>query len=284
MAFAIHVDQQGVPYSDYGEYHGLQIGVQRSVLAVAERGLVYWQRFFQPEDVGVQLSYDWRRHPKNKEADPQDPKQALSMLLACADWLRDEVVWCNNGEFAVWVYPYPFSYGTQPGWRSAHAQAVGLQLLARAQEVSPDGHYMSSAKGLFMAFSVPVAEGGLLERTHHGGVWFEKMADANNQQPKVLNGMLFALLALHDLAERTGNAEAAALFEEGVQGVLPCLPLYDLGDWSAYDVSGRRASAHYHAIHINQLNLLYHFTHIREFADMCKKFETYSKATQKTIT
>ena len=45
MAFNIEIDEQGIPWSDYGEYYGLSIGRQRSVLAVAERGLYYWNTF-----------------------------------------------------------------------------------------------------------------------------------------------------------------------------------------------------------------------------------------------
>jgi hypothetical protein len=39
MPFKLFVDAAGVPYSDCGIYHGLNIGNQRSVLSVAERGI-----------------------------------------------------------------------------------------------------------------------------------------------------------------------------------------------------------------------------------------------------
>lgn len=32
MAFKMHVDANGVPYSEYGVYRGIEIGRQRSVL------------------------------------------------------------------------------------------------------------------------------------------------------------------------------------------------------------------------------------------------------------
>ena len=39
MKFEMFVDPQGVPFSNYGTLNGIEIGIQRSVLSVAERGL-----------------------------------------------------------------------------------------------------------------------------------------------------------------------------------------------------------------------------------------------------
>ncbi len=249
------MDADGVPYSDYGVYRGLSIGRQRSILAAAERGLWYWNQFFRRDEAPVLLSYDWTKWPANfDEFRPSGQAEARRMLLCCADWLLANVE--RRDGFRVWVYTYPFSYDTGPGWRSAHAQAVGAQLLARAAEVSGDAAYAAPLDDLLAAFPVDVASGGLSTRTAAGNLWFEKMADPGNQQPKVLNGLLFAVLGLLDVGTRAASPVAAELAASGMAAALELMPRFDLGDWSAYDIHGRRASRHYHAIHVRQLAIL----------------------------
>lgn len=275
MAFKMFVDAEGVPYSDYGVYRGLQIGRQRSILAVAERGLWYWNAFLRGEEPPVLLSYDWTKWPENfDEFRPSDEAEARRMLVNCADWLLAGIRRCEG--FSVWVYAYPFSYDTGPGWRSSHAQAVGAQLLVRAAEITGGAAYVAPLDDLMAAFLVDVGDGGLSTRTEGGNVWFEKMADAGNQQPKVLNGLLFAIIGLMDIGKRAPCPAAAELAATGIKAALELLPRFDLGDWSAYDIHGRRASPHYHAIHIKQLAILSAVG--PEFAACLSRFEGYARS------
>lgn len=256
--FKMFVDAEGVPYSEYGQYRGIDIGRQRSILAVAERGLWYWNNYLaEPPDRTVLLSYDWLRFPINKNFTPAGVGEARAMLLRCAEWLLHQLQ--QREGYSVWAYSYPISYGAKPGWRSAHAQAVGLQLLARAEEISEGGGYLAPMDELLAAFSVDVRDGGL--STIEGGhIWFEKIADSEIEQPKILNGMLFSVLGLLDVAKRTGDRNARALADEGLATAVDCLPRFDLGDWSAHDIFGRRASPHYHDIHIAQCGQLFSLT------------------------
>lgn len=270
--FRMFVDERGVPHSDYGTR--LEIGKQRSVLSVAERGLWYWNEFCLGEGQAPLLSYDWQKWPVNKELAPGSAVAAQSMLLNCADWLLDEIV--QKEGFLVWLYPYQFSYDTRPGWRSSHAQAVGMQLLARAAFLTRDEKYSAPIEGLLAAFEIPVARGGVLVRTEGGNLWFEKIADERNKQPKVLNGMMFAVLGLLDIAQMLQKEEPERLACEGLEGVLELLPRYDLGDWTSYDIFGRRASPHYHAIHVRQLARLHEITGDPRLVEWRDRFQSYS--------
>jgi heparosan-N-sulfate-glucuronate 5-epimerase len=275
VAFRMFVDAEGIPYSDYGVYGGLHIGRQRSILAVAERGLWYWNEFLRGEEPPVLLSYDWTRWPENSgEFRPSGEDEAGRMLVRCSDWLLASIRRCDG--FSVWAYSYPFSYGTAPGWRSAHAQAVGAQLLVRTAEITGDAAYVAPLGDLVAAFPVDVGDGGLSTRTEGGNLWFEKMADAGNQQPKVLNGLLFSVIGLMDVGERAPSPAATELAGRGVEAALELLHEFDLGDWSAYDIHGRRASPHYHAIHIRQLAILSAVD--REFAACRARFEAYAES------
>jgi hypothetical protein len=269
----MYVDADGVPFSDYGEYRGLAIGRQTSILSVAERGLWYWNEFLRDNEPTVLLSYDWTRWPENREFQPDDHRIAERMFENCSRWVLEHVE--HEDGFAVWKYPYPISYGTAPGWRSAHAQAVGLQLLIRAHARTANRGYVRDLEALLQAFRVPINHGGLLDADDPEAPWYEKFADADNRRPKVLNGMLFAILGLLDIADRTGNAEAHALATEGLISVKQMLPRFDLGNWTAYDIMKKPCSAHYHRIHVEQLALLAEITGDAGFATWHRKWSAY---------
>jgi len=273
MGFKMYVDKEGVPYHDYGLYKGIDIGRQRSILAVAERGLWYWNEFnLSRSGEQVLLSYDWARWPINREQNPANDEAARTMLIHCADWLMNNLT--DRGSHLLWRYDYPMSYGVQAGWGSAHAQAVGLQLLLRASELD-GGSYMAPVEGLLRAFDVPIEDGGLLDNSNPQVPWFEKFASSESQRPKVLNGMLFTLLGLHDVANRTGLEAARRLYEVGLGSVLRVMDHYDLGDWSAYDIQGKPASLHYHHIHVEQLDRLFRIEGDIQLVQWRDKFASY---------
>lgn len=281
MAFELFVGANGVPYSDYGTYHGLEIGRQTSVLSVAERGLWYWDTFgFGRTPDQSLLSYDWTRYPKDRSCNPVDRHAAGEMMAHCADWLLRSLR--PRGDFLVWEYPYPMSYGTRPGWCSAHAQTVGMQFLVRMRELLGDPAYTAPLPGLLRAFRVPVIDGGLLDDTDEGVIWYEKFAAPANQKPKVLNGMLFAVIGLQDIAARTGDAQAGLLARNGLDAVRTSLHRFDLGNWSAYDILGKPASLHYHAIHIRQLALLHSIYGDDRIDEYLTRFKRYLQAGKPT--
>ncbi len=273
MGIKVYVDEDGVPYIDYGLYKGMDIGRQRSILAVAERGLWYWNEFNLSKcGEQVLLSYDWARWPINREQNPTNDEAARTMLIHCADWLMNNLA--DRGSYLLWCYGYPISYGVQAGWGSAHAQALGLQLLLRASELH-GGSYLAPVEGLLRAFDVRIEDGGLLDNSDPQVPWFEKLAHPESQRPKVLNGMLFTLLGLHDIANRTGLEAARRQYEVGLRSVLRLMDRYDLGDWSAHDIQGKPASPHYHRIHVEQLDRLFRMEGDMRLAQWRDKFASY---------
>ena len=256
MSFKMYVDSKGVPFSEYEKYHGMDIGTQRSILSVAERGLWYWNEFLLPEnEQKALLSYDWNKWPINKTLNPKNTKQAKKMFFRCADWLCKHITFFDT--YALWIYSYQMSYDTKSGWGSSHAQAAGLQLLSRSYLLKRRQRYLKHIDKLLYAYKIPLNEGGLLDTVEKNIIWYEKFADPTNQKPKVLNGMFFALLGLHDVATQQNHPLAQELYQAGLESSLKMIHQFDLGDWSAYDIHQRRASDHYHQIHINQLQRLY---------------------------
>lgn len=194
--------------------------------------------------------------PVNRDANPTNAAAARAMFLNCADWMLQNIT--RLPRFHIWKYDYQMVYGTGSGWGSAHAQAVGMQLLIRASDLTHDGRYVEELPALLAVFEFDVKDGGLRD-DFNGNVWFEKFADPDNQKPRVLNGMLFSLMGLREVSETAGLDRASSLYHEGVESVAAHIDKFDLGYWSAYDILGRPASAHYHDMHIRQLDYLHSF-------------------------
>jgi hypothetical protein len=273
MTIKVYVDASGIPYADYGNQKENPSGIQHSVVGVAERGRWYWNQFnLSGSGEQVLLSYDWTKRPINRAQNPATPEAARTMLIRCADWLMDNLK--DRGSYLLWCYDYPAYYRVQAGWGSAQAQAVGLQLLLRASELEGDT-YLEPVEGLLRAFDVPIEDGGLLDNSNPQAPWFEKFAHPESQRPKVLNGMLFTLLGLNDIANRTGLETAKRLYKVGLWSVLQLMDRYDLEDWSAYDIQGKPASVHYHHIHVKQLDRLFRIEGNIRLAEWRDKFASY---------
>jgi hypothetical protein len=247
----ITLDDKGVPLSDYGRLNGVEVGVQRSIVAVAEKGLDFWNRLY-PDRPHVLLSYSWENgrdwRTANGGAVETEP---ASGMLNCAKWLMenaDTLAGCT-----VWRYRYPSFYGTKPRWLSAHAQGQAIRLLFRAYDETKIVEYREAALSAVHAFYITIELGGMTERLSDDHWWYHKFADLNSTRPRVLNGMMFTLMALHEVYAHCGLVEARDLFERGALAVIKTVDLYDQGEWSAHTPDGRPASSHYHLIHCRQL-------------------------------
>jgi hypothetical protein len=274
-AASLYLDDMGIPVSVYGVIQGQHVGAQRSIVAVADKGLDYWNRI-NPTRPPVILSYSWEEGRDLRTANGlvSDISPAEGMIN-CADWLLDNIDRCDG--YSVWRYAYPSFYGTRPGWRCAHAQGQAVQLMLRTHEATGDRRYLDCALSAIQAFYRTVEEDGLTEKLGPTQWWYHKFADVNCERPRVLNGMLFALLGLYDAHLRTGSTEARELFEHGVAAASDTLHLYDQGEWSAYNAFGAPSSRHYHEIHCRQLALIVGVTQdraIKEVLDRWRRGDT----------
>lgn len=267
MKFFVETDSCGIPYSHYGLYREKNIGTQISSLLVAENGLRAWNAYLRsPSEKDVLVSGRWHLFLKNPENDPTDSDSAEKVITACADWLENNIV--PRNDFMVWEYPYQMSYGTPPGWVSGHSQVVGLQLLVRAGR-------KQHLERLLEALEVSVDDGGIAEFVAPQAIWFEKFAHPDNERPKILNGHLFAVMGLFDIAERLGRSDIHSLAEKGLEAARQLLPQFDQGDWTNYGIQGKPASAHYHDVVVRQLERL--VGRAEWVRDWHEKFRAYRK-------
>jgi hypothetical protein len=200
--------------------------------------------------------------------DVDDPDRGgWEALARCvADWAAIDMD--GHGRFAH-LQPMPHTYRIDPPWHSAMAQGLGVSLLARCG----DGEDAVRA-----ARSLLEPEYGLVSDTPDGPVLEEYPAQP---RPHVLNGWMWALLGLYDLAnahdvEDEGvRAAAASAWEHGVASLVNQLPAYETGrGWSTYDryphPIANVASPFYHRLHVEMLRAV---ARVAPFDDLRRELE-----------
>ncbi|HYP55482.1 MAG TPA: D-glucuronyl C5-epimerase family protein [Solirubrobacterales bacterium] len=228
----------GLPVNAFGD-------VNDWVIEVAQAALGFWERRLEGE-------------PVERE------------FLFLADWLlenRDE-----EPRGVVWRIDVPVpKYGQRPGWISAMGQGQAISVLLRAHRLSGDERYLEAARGALPALCRPVREGGTQSSIDGHPVLEEYPTD---RPCAVLNGWIFALFGVHELAVADDDATARELFRRSASGLLELLPRYDVGWWSLYSLydHGRRdlAKPFYQRLHpelLDGLALIHPDPRLAEYAE-----------------
>lgn len=154
-------------------------------------------------------------------------------FLRLADWLVERAEPFPGGG-VVWTVPRPQAkYGLDAGWASAMGQGQAASALLRAHALTGTDAYLETALGALPALATPVARGGL-HNDLDGAIVLEEYPTA--QPSAVLNGWIFALFGLHELATVAREPEARELFQRSSAGLVELLPRYDVGWWSLYSL------------------------------------------------
>lgn len=196
-------------------------------------------------------------------------ERAVAAFDSACELLLDRAV--SQGDALVWPYDVAVpKYGLQPPWFSAMAQGQIASVLVRA----------GAAEAALAALRP------LLERSEPFVVEREAgpvLEEAPTRPPScVLNGWIYALWGVRDVAVGLGSAEAGRLFDESLQALLATLHEYDTGWWSRYSLwaDGRDlAKPFYHRIHVAQLEALHALTGIPELAAVARRWRGYDTRT-----
>jgi heparosan-N-sulfate-glucuronate 5-epimerase len=180
---------------------------QRYVIDIAQAALGYWE-------------FTLEGHP------------VQDRFLRMADWLVASALRHPAG--LVWHGPYAMpKYDLAAGWPSAMGQGEAISVLLRAHALTGSEHYRETALAAFGPMTVEVADGGVL-RTTDGATVLEEYP--TERLAAILNGWIFALFGVHELAVATGDPAARALFDRSTGSLLSLLPRYDVGWWSLYSL------------------------------------------------
>jgi heparosan-N-sulfate-glucuronate 5-epimerase len=166
----------------------------------------------------------WERHLEG--ADTLEPFTRL------ADWLVDTADPTPVGP--VWRTPVAVSkYELEAGWISALGQGQALSVLVRAHALTGAARYLDLARAALEPFERDVAAGGLA-RTIDGHVVLEEYPTV--KPCAVLNGWIYALFGIHELANHTGDERPRQIADSGAAAVVALLPRFDTGSWSLYSL------------------------------------------------
>jgi heparosan-N-sulfate-glucuronate 5-epimerase len=253
-------DGKGIPYYNYSNIKGINIGLQRNPVTVTQEALRFYEKY--------------ESNPKNESA--------KDFFINNVDWLVSNAVEKQyNGSFPYKVLEYYFPlpvYNLEPPWRSSMAQGRALDVLAKAHKLTGNTSYLDTAKTLLNSFFIEVSDGGVTYKTNDSGWWYELFASkqAGRNEPRVLNGMIFTVLGLFEYYNYTNDSNAKFLFDQGIIALKNDLAKYDHKGIASYDANGTLANADYQSIHIMQLGYLYNLTHEHIFKQFRDKWgETF---------
>ncbi|XP_047219164.1 D-glucuronyl C5-epimerase B isoform X2 [Girardinichthys multiradiatus] len=173
----------------------------------------------------------------------------------------------------------------EPGWYSAMAQGQAMSTLVRAYLLTKNQAYLNAALRAVGPYKVPSAQHGVKAVFMNKYDWYEEYPTTPSSF--VLNGFIYSLLGLYDVAETAGEIlgrEAGQLFSRGMDSLKAMLPLFDTGSGSIYDLrhymlgtAPNLARWDYHTTHINQLQLLASIDNAPIFRDVVKRWKSYLK-------
>ncbi|ESN98554.1 hypothetical protein HELRODRAFT_142574, partial [Helobdella robusta] len=183
------------------------------------------------------------------------------IVFQVSDWLVK-----NQDQYGGWPIPVERKFPglkkkLKPGWYSSMGQGHAMSLLSRSFETSRDLTYLRAAFRAATPFLVAGKDGGVLAYLFGKLPWYEEYPTVPSTF--VLNGFMYALFGLYDLAVTLENLRfgGEALSDDvGMRTLGIALPLFDTGSGSFYDlnhfthpgVTPNLARWDYHTTHINQ--------------------------------
>lgn len=182
-----------------------------------------------------------------------------------------------DGESLVWLYRIrDRKYHMEPPTISCLSQAQAASVLVRRfllDDAAADADLARRALRPLLQDAPPsvvtrLAEGLALE-------------EAPSSPPSlILNGWIYALWGLRDVAMALADGPAAEMVEASTSCLVDLLPRYDVGWWSRYSLYPHRlpdlAKLFYHRLHVDQLEVMHRLTSktlFREVADRWRKYD-----------
>ncbi len=174
-----------------------------------------------------------------------------------ADWLVAHAVRRSDGA-VIWPYTFDWREGRcrlEAPWICAMAQGLAISVLVRAYRMAGGGeHLLETCRAATRVFEKNVEDGGV-RTLEHGHALYEEYP--GYPLPRVLDGFLFSLLGLRDLAVQTGEARIQQLFVDGIGGLVRALEFWDYrGRWSWYGSHGYLCPPHYNKLNAALLRAL----------------------------
>jgi heparosan-N-sulfate-glucuronate 5-epimerase len=205
-------------------------------------------------------------------------EQQLARARIAGDHLVSTQVTEPGPQFGGWRHTFPYVHRAplRPPWLSAMAQGEAASLLARLAAETGDDRYAEAGLSALRPMSVPVSSGGVLGELA-GQPFLEEYPSA--PQSHVLNGAIFALWGIRDVALIGGDTDVEQLHSDVLTALIGTIALFDTGRWSRYDLfpdpPQNVSSSFYHHLHLSQLKALHSLYGAPEFGNLAARFEAY---------
>jgi hypothetical protein len=214
----------------------------------------------------------------------QDIDRALEnkiFVKANLDWLVKN----QDKKTGLWYSFFNHKFGDtylKAPWPSGLAQGAAISALLRGAKLFNNKDYYDSAILAYQGMLLPILEGGVLYDADFGPIIEEYPSSSNPTH--VLNGYLYTLIALSDLADNKvlGATEELNKHLTTLENILPeySLPF----GWSAYSLDRPTLRNHflysnpfYHKLHMKQLRFLCDKYNKKQICLSADKFDSFEK-------
>lgn len=182
----------------------------------------------------------------------------------------------EDGEALVWLYRVADrKYHVPPPTISSLSQAQAASVLVRRHLLDGDPLHAELARRAARPLLQDAAP-TVVARLAEGPALEESPSDPPSL---ILNGWIYALWGLRDLALGLGDGEAAEMLKGSTDCLTRALPRYDAGWWSRYSLYPHRlpdlAKLFYHRLHVDQLEVMYLLTSNEAFRATAERWRRY---------
>jgi heparosan-N-sulfate-glucuronate 5-epimerase len=183
-----------------------------------------------------------------------------------------------EGEAVIWLYRIPLAkYRLEPPWISALAQAQAASVFVRAFLRSGEPRHrelaLAAARPLLQTVS-PTVVAAL-----PAGPALEECPTA--PPSLILNGWIYAIWGLRDVALGLGSDAAASTLEATTACLVSMLPQYDTGWWTRYSLFPFKlpdlAKPFYHRLHVAQLEVMHRLTGEPVYGELAARWRGYDR-------
>lgn len=217
------VDESGIPYKVYAS-----VGRQYNPTRIAAYALAHYNSY-----IGDQSQFK---------------KQ---IFLKCADWFLER---------STARYEYNFDWeDLKAPWISCMAQGEAASVLVRAYKLTGNNAYLEQAEKSLEPLYCSIDEGGVQSKLSDGSLFVEEYPSKNPTH--VLNGFLYTLIGLGEVADVTGSQKHKELFSQLIASLRHNIGLWSYRKWSLYEDPATAnginyCTPSYHNLQLSQLKWL----------------------------
>lgn len=175
--------------------------------------------------------------------------------------------------------PMTHTFALAPGWLSGMAQGQGSSLLVRLHLEDGAERWADGALRALEPLRRPVAGGGV-QAALLGRPFPEEYP--TDPPSYVLNGAIYAMWGMYDVASGLDDARARTEFADGACLLGDAIDRWDTGWWSRYDLFPHPvvnvASLGYHRLHVDQLTATLRLTEHPALQAARDRFAAYARS------